>query len=59
MFGAESTVFLVQYDCETALHRHCSLGKAYAVPKFISSGAVTVVDAPFNMYTAAATCNVC
>jgi len=34
MFSAESTVFLVQYDCATALHRHCILGKATVVPAF-------------------------
>jgi hypothetical protein len=37
MFGTESTAFLVQYDCTMAVHGHCSLGKATAVPTFTDS----------------------
>ena len=59
MSGAESTVFLVQFDCAKALHRHCSLGKVTAVPAFKSSGTVTAIGVPFNMSTSAATCNIC
>jgi hypothetical protein len=59
MFGAENTLFLVQYDCTTVADRRCSLGKVIAVPTFKSSRTVTAVVGPFNVSTAAETCNLC
>jgi hypothetical protein len=56
MIGAENTFFLMQYDCETAADRRCSLAKVIAVATFISSGTVTEVVGPFNLSAAAGTC---